>query len=169
MFSNKEVEGECLRERGHISDVFVEYCLVKGETILLRPVEWNIRSYSGWTQILFKWSTAVVTGTCRMRINVLTRAIELVKKNVDVNWHHDSHFNYREWEVSPIRSAVNFLKVYNYSNIMMGAMPSLITTLTIVYSTVYAVADQIKHQSSASLAFVRGIYRWPVNSRTKGQ
>ena len=28
---------------------------------------------------------------------------------------------------------------------------------------------EIKHQSSASLAFVRGIHRWPVNSRTKGQ
>ena len=35
-------------------------------------------------------------------------------------------------------------------------MASLITSLTIVYSTAYADADQIKHQSSASLAFVRG-------------
>ena len=31
-------------------------------------------------------------------------------------------------------------------------------------STVYSGADQRKHQSSASLAFVRGIHRWPVNS-----
>ena len=29
-------------------------------------------------------------------------------------------------------------------------------------------ADQIKHQNSASLAFVRGIHRWPVNSPHKG-
>ena len=29
-------------------------------------------------------------------------------------------------------------------------------------------ADQKKHQSSASLAFVRGIHRWPVNSPHKG-
>ena len=28
--------------------------------------------------------------------------------------------------------------------------------------------DQRKHQSSASLAFVRGIHRWPVNSTHKG-
>ena len=28
--------------------------------------------------------------------------------------------------------------------------------------------DQRKHQSSASLAFVRGIHRWPVNSPHKG-
>ena len=39
----------------------------------------------------------------------------------------------------------------------MGAMASQITSLTIVYSTVYSGADQSKHQSSASLAFVWGI------------
>ena len=42
-----------------------------------------------------------------------------------------------------------------------------ITSLTIVYSTVYSGADHRKHQSSASLAFVRGIHRWPVNSTHK--
>ena len=46
----------------------------------------------------------------------------------------------------------------------MGAMASQITSLTIVYSTVYSGADQRNHQSSASLAFVQGIHRWPVNS-----
>ena len=35
----------------------------------------------------------------------------------------------------------------------MSAMASQITSLTIVYSTVYSCADQRKHQSSASLAF----------------
>ena len=47
-------------------------------------------------------------------------------------------------------------------------MASQITSLTIVYSTVYSGADERKHQSSASLAFVRGIHRWPVNSPHKG-
>ena len=46
----------------------------------------------------------------------------------------------------------------------MGEMTFQITSLTIVYLTVYSGADQIKHQSSASLGFVRGIHRWPVNS-----
>ena len=50
----------------------------------------------------------------------------------------------------------------------MGAMASQITSLTIVYSTVHSGADQRKHQSSASLAFVQGIHRWPVNSQHKG-
>ena len=49
----------------------------------------------------------------------------------------------------------------------MAAMASQITSLTIVYSTVYSGADQSKHQSSASLAFVWGIHRGPVNSPHK--
>ena len=51
----------------------------------------------------------------------------------------------------------------------MGATAFQITSLTIVYSTVYSGADQRKHQSSVLLAFVCGIHRWPVNSRTNGQ
>ena len=50
----------------------------------------------------------------------------------------------------------------------MGVMASQITSLTIVYSNVYSGADQRKHQSSASLAFVWGIHREPVNSPHKG-
>ena len=50
----------------------------------------------------------------------------------------------------------------------MTGMATQITSLTIVYSTVYADADQLKHQSPASLAFVREIHRWPVNSPHKG-
>ena len=56
----------------------------------------------------------------------------------------------------------------HYIDVIMSAMASQITNLTIVYSTVYSGADQRKHQSSASLAFVRGIHRWPVNSPHKG-
>ena len=50
----------------------------------------------------------------------------------------------------------------------MGSMASQITSLTIVYSAVYSSAEQRKHQSSAILAFVRGIHRRPVNSPHKG-
>ena len=55
----------------------------------------------------------------------------------------------------------------NYSGVIMGVIASQITSLTIVYSAVYSGADQRKHQSSASLAFVRGIHRWPGNSPHK--
>ena len=51
----------------------------------------------------------------------------------------------------------------HYSDVKMGALASQITSLTIVYFLTYnGGADQRKHQSSASLAFVRGIHRWTV-------
>ena len=50
----------------------------------------------------------------------------------------------------------------------MSAMASQITGVPIVCSTVSSGADQRKHQSSASLAFLRGIHRWSVNSAHKG-
>ena len=57
----------------------------------------------------------------------------------------------------------------NYTDVIMGAIASQITSLTIVYSTVYSDADQRKHQSSASLAFVWGIHRDRWIPRTNGQ
>ena len=47
----------------------------------------------------------------------------------------------------------------HYNDVIMSSLASQITSLTIVYSTVYSRADQRKHQGSASLAFVRGIHR----------
>ena len=56
------------------------------------------------------------------------------------------------------------IQIVYYSDVIMSAMASQITSLTIVYSTTYSGKDQRKHKSSASLVFVRGIHRWPVNS-----
>ena len=50
----------------------------------------------------------------------------------------------------------------------MSSTASQITSHRIVCSSVYSGADQMKHQRAASLAFVRGIHRWPVNSPHKG-
>ena len=55
----------------------------------------------------------------------------------------------------------------HYNDVIMNAIASQITSLTIVYSTLYSYADQRKHQNSASLAFVWGIHRGPVNSPHK--
>ena len=51
---------------------------------------------------------------------------------------------------------------YHYIDVIMGTIASQITSLTI-----YSDADQSKYQSSASLAFVRGIHRRPMNSPHK--
>ena len=56
----------------------------------------------------------------------------------------------------------------HYSDVIMTTMASQITSLAIVYSTVYS-ADQRKNQSSASLAFVWGMLRDRRIPRTKGQ
>ena len=58
-------------------------------------------------------------------------------------------------------------KTCHCNDVIMNAIASQITSLMIVYSTVYSDADKRKHQSSASLVFVRGIQRWPMNSLHK--
>ena len=67
---------------------------------------------------------------------------------------------------------LNIIMDPHYNDVIMGAIASQITSLTIVYSTVYSDADQRKHQSSASLAFVRGIdravnspHKWPTTRK----
>ena len=63
---------------------------------------------------------------------------------------------------------VHFVPVsVHYNEVIMSAIASQITSLMIVYSSVCLRVDQRKHQSSASLAFVRGIHRRPVTSLHK--
>ena len=57
---------------------------------------------------------------------------------------------------------------YHSSDVIMSAMGSQLTGISIVCSNVCSGADQRKLQSSVSLAFVRGIRRWPVHSPHKG-
>ena len=55
----------------------------------------------------------------------------------------------------------------HYTDVIMGAIASQLTSLSTVYSTVYSDADHRKHQRSASLALEWGIHRGPVNSPHK--
>ena len=59
--------------------------------------------------------------------------------------------------------------ICHYDYVIMTTLANQITSLAIVYSIVYLDADQRKHQSSASLAFVWGIHRDRWIPRTKGQ
>ena len=70
-----------------------------------------------------------------------------------------------EYEHTGGFSNTSILEMLNhYSDVIMDPIASQITRLF----TVYAGAGERKHQRSASLAFVRGIHRWPVNSPHKG-
>ena len=61
------------------------------------------------------------------------------------------------------------IPLYHHNDVIIGAIASQITSLTIVYSTVYSRAGQRKYQNSASLAFVRRINRDRWIPRTNGQ
>ena len=66
-------------------------------------------------------------------------------------------------------TALISLRNSHYNDVIMTTITSQITSLTVVYSIVYSDADQRKHQSSASLAFVWGIHRDRWIPRTKGK
>ena len=56
----------------------------------------------------------------------------------------------------------------HHSDVIMNTMVSQITSVSILDLTVCSGPDQRNHQSSASLALVRGVHRWLVNSPHKG-
>ena len=78
-------------------------------------------------------------------------------EGASTSWKHHAH----------LPPKLNQFNSSHYDDVIMDAIASQITSLTIVYSNVYSGADQSKHQSSASLAFLWGIHRGPVNSPHK--
>ena len=106
--------------------------------------------------------------SCHICVNVSTiRVLLYLAKSLQLIWTPDnSRYKFTYW--CKRRKGHNNGKTH-YSDVIKSTIASQITNRTIVYSTVYSDADQRKHQSSASLVFVRGIHRWPVNSRTKCQ
>ena len=71
--------------------------------------------------------------------------------------------------VSAARPYIRIPGNSHYNYVIMTTVASQITSRTVIYSTVCSHADQRKHQSSASLAFVWGIHRDRWIPRTKGQ
>ena len=80
----------------------------------------------------------------------------------------DGHTLHTDWQSVSHGGAADASLWIHCDDVIMSTIASQITSHTIVFSTVYSGADQRKHQSSASLAFVRGTHRWPVNSPHKG-
>ena len=74
---------------------------------------------------------------------------------------------FREFKLGPFCADYNVM-VLHYDDVIMTTMASQITSLTVVYSTVFSDADQRKHQSSASLALCVGNSPGTVNSPHKG-
>ena len=98
---------------------------------------------------------------------VYLRGIELYKVIEYINWEEPylpSIFRFS----SLTHSLIDIHFIMHYCDFIMDSMACQISSLTFVCSNVYSDADQRKHQSSASLAFVWGIHRGPVNSPHKG-
>ena len=87
-----------------------------------------------------------------------------LKKINPVCWSIPSDLFYE----NALRSMAWGLTDNHYNDVIVSAMASQITGVSIVYLTVSSGADQGKHESFASLAFVREIHRWPANFRHKG-
>ena len=122
-----------------------------------------------------------------LRIPLFHESMTLITRSTKMFWQScafRAHFKY-DAIIFPM-SHLNFICIYrpfhctsgwtveilnwsgfHYSDVIMGVRAFQITSLMIVYSTVYSDADQRKHQSSAFLVFVRRIHRWPVNSPHK--
>ena len=96
----------------------------------------------------------------------------LVVSRCNAKWYKDLDLQ-KMPDISPCRRSYAAVhpKSYapeHYGDVIMSAMVSQITSIAILCSAVYSGVDQRKHQSSASLAFVRGIHQSLVNSLHKG-
>ena len=132
--------------------------------------------YHKYIYNLFRCLTCCLKVVCtnyatniNITVLVFVKCGGLMPVSTHLYWPSSLNDNSREFiYVVPSMTTMSLcLTKTHYIDVIMGAMVSQITSLTIVYSTVYSGADQRKHQNYAALAFVREIHRWPVNSPHK--
>ena len=97
---------------------------------------------------------------CNQFDKVCKDTVTTVNSGLGTLWH------YSYTSVTLLGQGV--VRILHYNGDTVNAMATQITGVWIVYKAVCSGADQRKHQSSASLAYVRGIHRWQVNSPDKG-
>ena len=93
-------------------------------------------------------------------------SVIIESQNVNIRWRQCIWMCTSFWKLEG-KPSLNRSLTAHYDDVIMSTIASQITSLTSVYSTIYSDADQSKHQSCASLAFVWGIHRGPVNSPHK--
>ena len=110
----------------------------------------------------------IVTSASNSRPNtnlsarVRCKFCQIILLDTNFYWMASPYFH-RSIIITYVNMWHQYIPIKHYADVIMGAIASQITSLAIVYSFVYSDANQIKHQSSASLAFVWGIHREPVN------
>ena len=119
---------------------------------------WNFNEKSTNTEQTYQYATAKIDDY----VSTWTAAIK------DPNPPHRTKACHTKRSRCDVSTVVGGLDFNQYSDVIMRMMASLITSVSIAYSTDCSGTDQRKHQSSASLAFVMRIHRSPVNSPHKG-
>ena len=114
---------------------------------------------------------------CNCSLQLLSSGMPIYWRNLQTNYNfppcgisqhticfceNANGINNEMWEIGG-----HLIYLGHYADVILGTMASQITSLTTVYSTVYSGADQRKHRSSASLAFVRGIHRRQMASNAE--
>ena len=129
-----------------------------------------------------KWPNAVLKQSQRWsqrsRVSCIKCWMMCINMHLSVSYHHviccydmvpswieiiDSDWKWYEITHNTGKRCGLRLRTHHYDDVIMTMLASQITSLTVVYSIVYSDVNQRKHQSSASLAFVREIHRGTVN------
>ena len=131
--------------------------------LLIKNAMWKILIY--WIQSMFNWTKVTVTDAVSAEMD-LDSLVFTFLLDVLINPHDGRDWVFKWLYVQPALRSTDAAKKH-YCDVTIGGLSSQITRLTIVYPTVHSGIDQRKHQSSTSLASVRGIHRCPVNSPQK--
>ena len=157
--------------------LFIE-CGIGSTPVLLLIYLANVNWIKSYIAPEMTWDQVDITVTSHERQVVITHTLlscllssllRPTKKKISVP-HYLPHILRIHWQPMGQQCGQRFhlMTSHHYNDVIMGRTASQITSLTtIVFSTVYSEADPKKHQSYASLAFVRGIHRRPVNSPHK--
>ena len=116
-----------------------------------------------------KMSSAKWRLSC-LGLNVLIpvpRFPRFYRVNISDCWPLQNVNTFNQWIISPLQNNID--EHWHHSDVIMGAMASQITSLTIVNSTAYPGADQRNYQSSASLVLWEEFTGDLWSSRTNGQ
>ena len=134
--------------------------------ILFRPqcVHWDIGWDADGLLLLNHWGR--MTHICTRKLDQHSQHLLYLCYNRNFVSKHVSE--YREFIEICIFEIWSELHFSHYNHVIVGAMASQITSVSIVYFTVCSNTAQRKHQRSASLTFVKGIHRWPVNFPHEG-
>ena len=129
--------------------------------------EVNIESGKGFSTLLNNDDDLTNKKSLKLTYCGLVMACGVINHGFEIRACFDAPANVFFRQQGPFEHIEMTFQWQHYTDAIMGAIASHITSLTIVYSTVYSDAVQRKHQSSASLAFVWGIHRGPANSPHK--